>query len=201
MFVVAGIVLGRFVDQLSRKYMLFVGLLLWSAMTALSSFTTNFGELLACRIGLGIGQAVCNPASFAVIADYFPPEKRPLANSLYNFGIYMGNGIAAGLGSLPWKITFPILGLVGGGLSVLLMFTVQGEPLHISSHIARADTRPIRIASGQPDPHRGARLLVHPVLVHPLSQLRRAHLHRGRHPLARWILPRRVRNSLPLFLF
>eukprot|EP00048_Salpingoeca_helianthica_P017929 m.239747 g.239747 ORF g.239747 m.239747 type:complete len:513 (-) comp22805_c0_seq1:17-1555(-) len=127
MFVIAGVFLGRLVDHFSRKTMLLLGLLLWSGMTALATLTTRFDEMLATRIGLGLGTAVCNPASFSLITDYFPPAYRALANSIYNFGIYTGSGIAAGLGALSWKLTFPLLGLAGGGLAVALFFSVS-EP-------------------------------------------------------------------------
>ena len=38
----------------NRKVVLSVSIVLWSLMTLLSSFTHNFGQLLATRIGLGL---------------------------------------------------------------------------------------------------------------------------------------------------
>ena len=52
-----------------------------------------------------------------MIADYFPPEKRATAISVYSMGIYIGSGIAFLLGGLivefvtaQGAVTLPLLG-------------------------------------------------------------------------------------------
>eukprot|EP00127_Corallochytrium_limacisporum_P004162 Clim_evm107s157 gene=Clim_evmTU107s157 len=132
-FVIAGIPLGRMVDLSSRKYLLIFGAVLWSCATALTSMSRNFAEIFALRVLLGLGQSVCNPAAFGLISDYFPLRHHAFANSVYNFGIYLGGGIASYGGSYGselygWRTTFAILGLSGLAVAVIAFITVRDPP-------------------------------------------------------------------------
>jgi MFS family permease len=67
-----------------------ISLGLWSLMTACSGLARNFVQLLLARIGVGVGEAGGSPPAHAMISDYFPPEKRSTALSVYSMGIYFG---------------------------------------------------------------------------------------------------------------
>ncbi len=114
-----GIPLGRLADMWHRVRLLTIGLALWSAMTALSGFAKNFGQLAAARIGVGVGEASASPVAFSILSDYFPREKRATALAIYSSGLYLGGGISLFLGGLikdNWNAAFPgggPLGLVG----------------------------------------------------------------------------------------
>ena len=56
-YAVFGIPLGRLADVWNRKKLISIGLSFWSAMTAMSGFAQNFGQLAVCRFGVGIGEA------------------------------------------------------------------------------------------------------------------------------------------------
>ena len=56
---------------------------------------TSFPTLLAARIMLGIGEAFSAPASYSLIADYFPSEGRGEANGIYAIGVYVGGGLSS----------------------------------------------------------------------------------------------------------
>ena len=63
--------------------------------------TTNIaflGQMLAARIGVGVGEAGCSPPAHSLIADYYPPEQRASALSVYALGIPIGSilGLLAG---------------------------------------------------------------------------------------------------------
>ena len=45
-------------------------------MTAISGLVHNFGQLLAARLGVGVGEAGGSPPSHSMISDYFPPSSR-----------------------------------------------------------------------------------------------------------------------------
>lgn len=132
-FVFSGIMMGRIADVWSRKWLLFCGLMLWSGVTAAAGLSQNFGEFFATRLGLGIGQAACNPAAFALITDYFPASARPVASSIYNGGIYLGSGLSAALGAsalekdVGWRWIYFMFGFFGLGMGVLLAVFVK-EP-------------------------------------------------------------------------
>ncbi|MFT4567179.1 MAG: putative MFS family arabinose efflux permease, partial [Saprospiraceae bacterium] len=106
---------------------------IWSLMTAVSGLATNFVQLLLARIGVGIGEAGGSPPSHSIISDYFPPEKRATALSVYSTGIYIGIlfGYLAG-GWIDeffgWRTAFFVIGLPGLAYALLLLFTVK-EPV------------------------------------------------------------------------
>ena len=63
--------LARFADVWVRRSIIAGGLVAWSAMTALSGLAKSF-PVLACRIGVGIGEAAASPAAFSLLSDYYP---------------------------------------------------------------------------------------------------------------------------------
>jgi len=68
-------------------------------MTLVTGFVTEFWQLALLRIGLGIGQAGCNPLATSLIADYFSVELRGSAISVYNWGIYTGYSLSFAIGN------------------------------------------------------------------------------------------------------
>ena len=67
-----GIPLGRLADSWYRGRLIAIGLGMWSSMTVLSGFASNFTMLAAARIGVGIGEASASPAAYSMISDRFP---------------------------------------------------------------------------------------------------------------------------------
>jgi MFS family permease len=142
-----GIPLGRLADSKSRRTIIAAGFALWSLFTAACGLARNFVQMLLLRMGVGVGEAALSPAAYSIITDYFPPQRRATAISVYSMGIYLGSGLAfiiggtvAGLASKqelwqlplvgatrPWQVVFFIVGLPGV-LLALLMYTVR-EPL------------------------------------------------------------------------
>ena len=145
-YTVCGIPLGRLADTRSRRGLIAVGVLFWSAATAACGMAKLYWQFLLCRVGVGVGEAALSPAAYSLIADSFPPERRATAISVYSMGVYLGSGIAFLLGGLviqfasaqgnvvlpvlgevrPWQLIFLILG-VAGVLFTLLMLAVR-EP-------------------------------------------------------------------------
>ena len=89
-YTLAGIPIARWADRGSRRLIVSLGLTLWSGMTALSGLTQNFAQLALARVGVGVGEAAGSPPSHSLISDYFPPERRATALSIYAMGIYIG---------------------------------------------------------------------------------------------------------------
>jgi MFS family permease len=108
-----GIPLGRLADNWSRVKLLSVGLALWSAMTVLSGFAKNFGQLGLARMGVGIGEATASPSAYSLISDSFPKRQRATALAIYSSGLYIGGGVSLLIGAFikdGWDRAFP-----GGG--------------------------------------------------------------------------------------
>lgn len=133
-FTFTGIFLSIVSDNLKNKrvIILTVCLVWWSVMTILTGFVNEFWQLVVLRLGLGFGQAGCNPLATSLIADYFSAELRGSAISVYNWGIYTGYSLSFAIGNqilkhLNWRWVFFISGIPGIFLAVLMFFSVR-EP-------------------------------------------------------------------------
>src|SRR5215510_11340662 len=78
-YMILGLPIARLVDYKSRRTILGVGVMIWSFMTSLCGFAQGFWQLLACRVGVGSGEACSGPSTFSMLADLFPKEKLPRA--------------------------------------------------------------------------------------------------------------------------
>ena len=120
---VFGIFVGVVIPGINRKYLLCVGCLVWSAITYLQGFTDSFLAFCALRGLHGIVMSVCNPLAYSLIRDYFPPQNRSTANSLYSSGIYLGNALASlsiiMIKNYGWRNTFKFVAITGGVIGIL----------------------------------------------------------------------------------
>ncbi|GAC1625711.1 MAG: MFS transporter [Nevskia sp.] len=132
-YTICGIPIGRLADSRSRKGIIAIGILLWSAMTAGCGLARTYLQFLCFRVGVGVGEATLSPSAYSLIADSFEKEERATAISVYSMGIYIGSGLAFLLGGLiirfasaqgdlalpllgevrPWQLIFFVLGLAG----------------------------------------------------------------------------------------
>ncbi len=131
-YVTAGIPIARWADRSNRRNIVALSLFIWSFMTALSGFVQNFVQLLAARIGVGVGEAGGSPPSHAIISDIFGPNERASAIGFYSMGVSIGIlfGFLAG-GWLNeffgWRVAFMVVGIPGLVLAIIVRFTVT-EP-------------------------------------------------------------------------
>jgi MFS family permease len=131
-YVTMGIPIARLADKKNRRNIVAASLGLWSIMTAFSGLARNFFQLLLARIGVGVGEAGGSPPAHAMISDYFPPQKRSTALSVYSTGIYFGVLVGYLMGGylkeqLGWRTAFFVLGIPGVLFSLLFYFAVK-EP-------------------------------------------------------------------------
>ena len=129
----AGIPLARIADRWSRRSLIAISLATWSLMTAVSGLARGFTDLALARIGVGIGEAGSAPPGHSLLSDYFPPEKRATALSIYACGVYIGVGLGFWLGgwindAYGWRVAFFIVGLPGVLLALVVRFTVRELP-------------------------------------------------------------------------
>ena len=139
LYVTLGIPIARWADLSNRKNIVSISLALWSAMTAISGSVTSFFQLLLARIGVGIGEAGGSPPSHSIISDYFPPEKRATALSIYSTGIYIGILLGYIIGGViaqqyGWRMAFYAIGIPGILFAIWIYFTVK-EPIKGQSDV------------------------------------------------------------------
>src|SRR3989338_7989436 len=139
----------------ARLLVIFIGICTWSMMTAYHGLCNTFWQLLLCRIGIGLADSACVPPSLSLLSDLFPPHRRVLVFSLYQFGVYLGGGLASGIGGYlsdlyGWRVAFFVLGLSGLFLALLLGLTVEDtpqglydSPSHSSSDPHLSDSTPL----------------------------------------------------------
>ena len=140
-YTLAGVPLARLSDATSRRTVLALGLMLWSAMTVACGAAGNFLQLCLARFGVGVGEATGTPASHSLISDYFPPERRSTALAIYSWGVFVGTGFGFILGGMAlqawgWRSAFYIAGLAGLPLALLIFLTVREPPAGISEGLA-----------------------------------------------------------------
>lgn len=158
-YTLIGLPISRFIDTSSRKVMLNIGLITWSAATALTGFAQNFYHLLIARVFVGAGESVNQPAALSMIADLFPREKLPRAIALKQMGVVIGSALSMLLGAFVihmlleiepvrtpfglirgWQWVFIAVGTPGLLVALLLGFTVK-EPLRRGRQAAAGAAR------------------------------------------------------------
>lgn len=133
LYVVLGLPIARYADKNNRKNVVSISLVVWSAMTAFSGMAQNFVQLLLARVGVGVGEAGGSPPAHSIISDYFEPEKRATALSIYSTGVYIGIFLGFLIGGIiaenyGWRMALYALGIPGILYAVLVWFTIK-EPI------------------------------------------------------------------------
>ena len=101
---------GGLSDFIDRKLLLCVSCFFWTLCTYLSSFATEFHQLLALKIIGTFFSAFTGPCSYSLLTDWIVPEERTMAYALYALGVQFGQPIQVYnvdmIDILGWKATF-----------------------------------------------------------------------------------------------
>ncbi len=142
---------GTFGDRAKRPPLIALGVALWSVATALGGFARGFASLFTARSTVGIGEAAYGTIAPALLADFFPLERRGRVLAIFFMAIPVGSAAGYVLGGLVdqhfgWRAAFFIAGAPGLLLS-LLVLAVKDPPRGL--HDATS-------ALGRPAPGAGA---------------------------------------------
>jgi len=129
-----GIPLALLADRTSRSAVIAGSLALWSGFTALCGAASGFWQLFLFRLGVGVGEAGGVAPSYALIADYFPPERRARALAIFSLGVPLGLSGGTLVGALiasrlDWRAAFLTMGVAGLVLAPLVKLVVRDPPL------------------------------------------------------------------------
>src|SRR5262249_33920309 len=91
-------IIGFLGDRMTRKYLLALGVGIWSLATFASGLVQSYGEMVAARAILGIGEAAYATLAPAIIADLFPPNRRNRALAIFYLAIPIGVALGYFLG-------------------------------------------------------------------------------------------------------
>ena len=113
------------VDRWSRKKAIGLMAILWGLAAGACAFAKNYRQLLAMRSIIGIGESAYAAGGSAMIAAYFPEERRATMNGYFTAAVPMGTAIGVVLGgviaeSLGWRYAFGLTAIPG--LFVAVMF-------------------------------------------------------------------------------
>jgi predicted MFS family arabinose efflux permease len=139
---------GWLADRTNRVRILALACGMWSAATAACGMAANYGQLVAARMAVGIGEAGGVPPSYAIISDTFPREQRGTAMGIFNLGPPLGSALGVAFGAslaaaYDWRTPFYVVGAIGVLTAVLVYFLIE-EPVR-----GRFDPEPESAAAGQ----------------------------------------------------
>jgi predicted MFS family arabinose efflux permease len=125
-YAAVGVPIGRLTDQWIRTRLVGIGVAVWSVLTAASGIAWNYTTLAVARIGVGIGEATCSPASQSLIGDLFPRNQRSRALGVFMLGLPLGLCLAYLTGgflghAFGWRACFILAAIPGLIVSVLVL--------------------------------------------------------------------------------
>jgi len=129
LYSILGVPLALLADRTSRSKVIAGAVAVWSGFTALCGTATGFGQLFFYRLGVGVGEAGGVAPSYALIADYFPPERRARALAIFSLGIPLGLAGGTLIGAylaawVNWRAAFLAMGIAGLVLAPAILFLV-----------------------------------------------------------------------------
>ena len=125
-------VAGIIADKLSRKWLIIGSLFVWSSVTTLMGYATDFNTLYWLRAIMGISEALYIPSALSLIADWHTDKTRSLAIGIHMTGLYTGQaigGFGATFASLfSWQEAFHWFGFIGIIYAVILLLFLKENP-------------------------------------------------------------------------
>ena len=130
-------VAGIIADRASRKWLVVGSLFVWSAVTFLMGYATDYHQLYLLRAIMGVSEALYIPSALSLIADWHKDKSRSLAIGIHMTGLYIGQAIggfgATVAAAFSWQATFHWFGIVGIVYSAILVLFLHENPNHIKT--------------------------------------------------------------------
>lgn len=128
-----GVPVAILADRWNRVKLVGIACIVWSGFTAACGMASNFWQLALMRFGVGAGEAGGTAPSVSVLADYYPPAKRPVVMAIFTcngpFGVFVGAAFGAWAASaIGWRNAFLLIGAVGIVVALVLIWLVR-EPV------------------------------------------------------------------------
>ena len=125
---------GALVDKIGPRWLLGMGLVVWSLAQAAGGLVSTFGWFVLARIALGIGEAPQFPAAARVVSNWFPPRSRGTPTGIFNSASPLGVALAPLcltplIVATSWHWAF----FVTGGLGLVAAFvwvSLYRDPVH-----------------------------------------------------------------------
>jgi MFS family permease len=150
---VVGLFIGGLVDRYSRRWIMFGGIVLWSAAAAGTGLARNYAQLFLGRLLVGFGEGAISPSAQSLLSSIFPRERLSTAMSCFTAAGVAGISLSFLLGGFllqqlshsplggvfdglaPWRQVLIVTGLPGVAVA-FLAFTLR-EPQSQRSPVSR----------------------------------------------------------------
>lgn len=134
---------GVVADRVSRKKLVVGSLFVWSAVTYLMGYASDFTQLYWLRALMGVSEALYIPSALSLIADWHEGKSRSLAIGIHMTGLYVGQAVG-GFGAtiaatFSWHSTFYWFGIIGIAYSVVLALLLHDKPKTVDAVAASPD--------------------------------------------------------------
>ena len=129
-YMIAAPFTGPLADRYSRKKIIVLGAIFWSALTLLTAVTHTYWELLVRHTLVGVGEATFVTIAPTFVADLFPENKRGRIFGVFYLAIPVGTAAGYLLGGklaphFGWRFPFYIAAFPGFLLALALMFVPE----------------------------------------------------------------------------
>lgn len=125
---------GWFADRVGARIALPIAVGWWSIFTAATATVSSVAGMFGCRLLLGIGEAGAYPSCAKLVSQWFKPQERAIATSIFDSGSRVGSAlsipvVALIISQLGWKAAFVITGLLGL-VWIIGWFAIYRSPAH-----------------------------------------------------------------------
>lgn len=131
-YMIAAPFVGPLADRYSRKLIMALGAMFWSALTLLTAVTHTYTELLVRHTLVGIGEATFVTIAPTFVADLFAEEKRGRILAIFYLALPVGSAAGYLLGGhlAPhdgWRFPFYVAAVPGFLLALAVLFLKEPE--------------------------------------------------------------------------
>ncbi len=121
---------GALVDRVGPRWLLGIGLIVWSLAQAAGGLAATFGYFVVTRIVLGIGEAPQFPSAARVVSNWFPLRSRGTPTGIFNAASPLGIALAPLclsilIASTSWHWAFIVTGAAGFLVSIVWLMVYR----------------------------------------------------------------------------
>ncbi|MEO8705471.1 MAG: MFS transporter [Kofleriaceae bacterium] len=135
-------IFGILGDRMSRKVLVALGVVTWSAATIASGLAGSLGMLIVARAVVGIGEASYATLAPTIIDDITPPDKKGKTLAIFFLAVPLGSALGYLLGGYlqeawGWREAFFVGGVPGLLLAVVCLFMQEPVRKHLGTAKAK----------------------------------------------------------------
>lgn len=133
LYALSSVPIARLAERFNRVSIISLALAAWSGLTALCGMAASFTQLLALRVGVGVGEAGCSAPAHSLLSDYYERSRRASALSIYSCGLSFGYLFVSVVGGYVvlhhgWRAACVAVGAPGIAVAILIRSLVEEPP-------------------------------------------------------------------------